>query len=208
MSDSKHQIFITSIQIHAKSESLEQSTYPKCASLSLKVRGVTCGRKENWTWGDLDLELRPPIALNADDEALVMISPSSRDPTQTPSGEILAAAKFADILDLPRQNARRVLLQREHDLGLVSVYFTVYEEKERPIQRQMEASTWFKKLRVSGNTHDTYDLITPFVLDDEFLPLGEDLSQDEDTQHELAAVPADNGRIQYTMVGTKRPKPR
>ncbi|KAF4602889.1 hypothetical protein EYR38_003293 [Pleurotus pulmonarius] len=228
MSDSKRQIFITRIRIRAKSESPVQS-HSACAAVCLKVRGVTCVCTENWTWGDLDWELRPPIALNADDEALVMISPSSCDTTPTAHGEILATAKFADILALPRQNARRVHLQREHELGSVKIYFIIYEvchvvvpitvsgadllshtlkEKERPVQRQMEASTWFKKLRVWADTHDTYDLITPFVLDDEFLPLGEDQTQDDDTQHEVAAVPADSGRIQYAMVGTKRPKPR
>lgn len=66
-------------------------------------------------------------ALNAGDEALVMISSSCCDTTQTAPGEILATAKFADILALPRQNARRVHLQREHELGLVRIDFTVYE---------------------------------------------------------------------------------
>ncbi|KAF9491831.1 hypothetical protein BDN71DRAFT_1277542 [Pleurotus eryngii] len=153
-------------------------------------------------------KLRPQVALYANDDASVVASPGCCDIAQTPAGEILASATCADILTLPRRDAHRVHLQREHELGSLSTYFTVYEEL--PALHRRTAPTWPNaKVRVRHDPHNAYDLITPFVLDDEFLALGEDLPHDGHAQHEGASVlPVDSGRIQYTMVGTEQPKPR
>ncbi|KAF7439713.1 hypothetical protein PC9H_000049 [Pleurotus ostreatus] len=58
-------------------------------------------------------------------------------------------------------------------------------------------------LRIGGryNGDDLRD-ISPSVLND-----SEDLPLNENPQQELASVPANSARIQYTVVGTKRPKP-
>ncbi|KAJ8701130.1 hypothetical protein PTI98_004087 [Pleurotus ostreatus] len=55
-----------------------------------------------------------------------------------------------------------------------------------------------------GGRYNGDDLrdISPSVLND-----SEDLPLNENPQQELASVPANSARIQYTVVGTKRPKP-
>ncbi|KAF9489505.1 hypothetical protein BDN71DRAFT_1512079 [Pleurotus eryngii] len=164
-----YHLFPAGIQIHAKSASSEQSAHPHRVAVCLKVGGVTRGQNEAWTSGTLDWKSRPPVALYANDDALVVASPGCCDIAQTPAGEILASATGSTSWACSAstsQAMRSVMSSSPASLVALTLNHT---NEELPVLHRRTAPMWPNaKVRVQHDPHDAYDLITLFVLDDEF----------------------------------------
>ncbi|KAL4260520.1 hypothetical protein AB1N83_010040 [Pleurotus pulmonarius] len=233
MPDTSYRIFVRKIQIRTKYA--PRVPRPKSAihvtvSVALKAGDATLAQEDSNGWGDLDWKLRPPVELPANEEVSVVISPASSETRQ--SDKILATATFADVLAQPRRNPRRVCLRLEHELATVWISFIVVMVPPVPLWDYLKLQFWryLGPLLLDERSNfapaaappplESYAARTSLNIGCCGDPKGVDVepASAQETayggnvpqayaQQDFDAALVDSGRIQYTVVGTKRPRP-